>query len=117
MKFTSQMVCQSSVETSSRPKAPPIPALEQKISIPPIFSLAKEIKFLISSSFPTFRTKPENPNFSATFKTSSFKSARTISLAFSFLNSMARAFPIPLAAPVTTTLLSTMSMIKLRVLQ
>ena len=117
MKLTSQMVCQASVETSNNPISPPIPALEQKISMPPIFSFAKLIKSLTSSSLPTFKTKPENPNSSATFTTSSFKSARTTSLAFSFLNSTARALPMPLAAPVTTTLLSTISKISLLVFQ
>ena len=117
MKLTSQMVCQASVETSNKPISPPMPALEQKISMPPIFSFVKLIKSLTSSSLPTFKTKPENPNSSATFTTSSFKSARTTSLAFSFLNSTARALPIPLAAPVTTTLLSTISKISLPVFQ
>ena len=62
---------------------------------------------MISSSLPTFASTAKPPmSLAVSVAPAKFISTHTTDLAPASLNASHKAFPIPLAAPVTTTLLS-----------
>src|SRR5471030_860667 len=105
MTLISQIRCQRSLETSVPPPMP-MPALEQKRSIAPCSVSTVSIRCLISASFPTLVVNAIPPiSFAVAVAPSPLISEQTTSLAPSVANLRAKARPIPLAAPVTTTIL------------
>src|SRR5579872_3929906 len=103
----SQMRCQPSSGASAPPPMP-MPALEQKRSIGPWSVSTLSIIALMSASFATFVWNATPPISSATARAPSpFTSEQTTSLAPSSpAKRRASARPMPLAAPVTTTIRS-----------
>ena len=89
-----------------------MPALEQKISIPPESLLASSITLIMSCSCETSAaTARPLTVFAVSLAPSIFISTHTIDLAPASLNAIQRALPIPLAAPVTTILLFKISIV------
>ena len=104
--LTPHIISQSDVSASKNPGLPPIPAFEQNISIPPANSFAFSITLITSFSFET-SAPTANPwtLFAVSSAPLKFISTHIIESAPEAWNSSQSALPIPLAAPVTTTLL------------